>query len=91
MARTFRMKSVSSPRNFSYIKFSSKNEILKYLHLFFGDRGKGERNAPAFFKRLLNRKEKAKAKQQFHCSMETSEGEDFVISKHYKNANWKWW
>lgn len=50
----------------------------------------GAGNAPAWFRRKLNRHRRTKEKQALRCAFLNDDWEDFTLSSHRNNANWLW-
>ena len=89
MSRTFRLKTdEQKPR--IYVK--DEHSLMSVLHRYYGDRNSGERNAPAFYRVMLNRKNRAQNKEIINSIKKKDLDliEELVFIPMKRSANWEW-
>jgi len=63
--------------------------LVRKLGISYHDVGMG--NAPAWFRRDLNRTQRAKEKAVLHRAFLRDEWDDFQLPRYRHNVNWNWW
>lgn len=84
------LKSVRFDREWCDAYYRKEEEwLVQKLGISYYDVGLG--NAPAWFRRDLNRAQRTKEKAALRRAFLNDEWDDFQLPKYRHNANWLWW
>lgn len=65
--------------------------IKKQIGVFPNEIGNGMGNAPASYRRELNRQRRSKQKQAIRNAMSRQDWDDFDLPRFKRDVNWMWW
>lgn len=72
-------------------RWNSESEWIREKTGLPSTRQRGWGNAPAWFRRDLNRNLRAKQKAVLRKAFLDDDWDDFDLPRHRRNANWNWW